>query len=223
MNKRKCSNRMLIPMIGIVATSVVLLLSLYWIVLKVFAANAEPIDQTLSVSSTTSTTTFETTETTQTTIKATTEKATTSNSTITEVTTTVSTTTIELTDISEEVTSEIEFDEIEEEYVVYCQESQENILTRDLGLIQGPSGTETWYNLNMSGVIDIMYESGYKYEYWIRDDGVKMFGQYIMCAADLELHPRGTLVETSLGTGIVCDTGTFTYEDPYRIDIAVTW
>jgi len=91
------------------------------------------------------------------------------------------------------------------------------------GTIIGPSGKETYYNLNMSGVISIMQSLGYNYTYWVRSDGVKMYGDYIMVAADLSIHPRGSLVTTSLGTGLVCDTGTFIYSNPYQIDIATTW
>lgn len=47
--------------------------------------------------------------------------------------------------------------------------------------------------------------------------------QYIMCAADLALRPRGSLVESSLGTCIVADTGDFIYANPTQIDIAVDW
>ena len=91
------------------------------------------------------------------------------------------------------------------------------------GIVDGPSGHETYYNLSMQGVIRIMQEAGYDYEYWVRSDGVKMYGEYVMVAADLSIHPRGSLVETSLGTGIVCDTGDFIYYDSTRLDIAVTW
>lgn len=42
-------------------------------------------------------------------------------------------------------------------------------------------------------------------------------------AANLDVYPRGSLVETSLGTAIVVDTGGFADSDPYQIDIAVTW
>lgn len=97
------------------------------------------------------------------------------------------------------------------------------VLTSFAGIIQGPSGSETYYNLNMSGVISIMKSIGYDYDYWVRADGVKMYGEYVMCAADLNLRPRGSIIETSLGPGIVCDTGGFTTIDPYRLDIAVTW
>ena len=50
-----------------------------------------------------------------------------------------------------------------------------------------------------------------------------MLGNYVICAADLNVHPRGSLVETSLGTGLVCDTGSFALSNPYQIDIAVEW
>ena len=91
------------------------------------------------------------------------------------------------------------------------------------GTVMGPSGKETYYNLDMSGVISIMRSMGNNDEYWVREDGVKMLGDYIMCAANLDVHPRGSLVESSLGTCIVCDTGGFAYENPYQLDIAVTW
>lgn len=83
---------------------------------------------------------------------------------------------------------------------------------------------ETWYNLPMEGVIGIMTAYGYSYDdYWIREDGCKMLGEYIMVAANLDVHPRGSLVMTSLGMGLVCDTGTFAYSNPLQVDIAVNW
>ena len=97
------------------------------------------------------------------------------------------------------------------------------VLTRSRGTITGPSGKETYYNLNMDGVVSIMRGMGNDDEYWVRDDGCKMLGDYIMVAADLDLRPRGSLVDTSLGKGIVCDTGSFANSNPYQIDIAVTW
>ena len=96
-------------------------------------------------------------------------------------------------------------------------------LSRGRGTIQGPSGKETYYNLNMSGVVSIMRRMGYDYEYWVRDAVVKMFGNYVMLAANLNLRPRGSLVQTSLGMGIVCDTGGFAKRNPRQIDIATTW
>ena len=97
------------------------------------------------------------------------------------------------------------------------------VLNSTRGTITGPSGKETYYNLNMDGVVSIMRSMGNNDEYWVRDDGCKMLGDYIMVAADLDIHPRGSLVDTSLGKGIVCDTGSFTNNDPYQLDIAVTW
>lgn len=97
------------------------------------------------------------------------------------------------------------------------------VLSPSNGAVEGPSGRETYYNLDMSGVISIMRSNGYEYEYWVRDDGAKMFGEYVMCAANLDLRPRGSIIETSLGTGIVCDTGGFAAENPTQLDIAVNW
>ncbi len=50
-----------------------------------------------------------------------------------------------------------------------------------------------------------------------------MYGDYVMVAADYSTRPRGTLLESSLGTAIVVDTGTFVYSNPTQIDIAVAW
>lgn len=40
-----------------------------------------------------------------------------------------------------------------------------------------------------------------------------MLGEYIIYAANIDKHPYGSLIETSLGTGIVCDTGGSFYEE----------
>ena len=97
------------------------------------------------------------------------------------------------------------------------------VLSKSAGAVYGPSGKETYYNLDMSGVIATMRRMGYYGEYWVRNDGCKMLGDYIMCAANLSVHPRGSLVECSLGTCIVCDTGGFAAHDPNQLDIATTW
>lgn len=96
-------------------------------------------------------------------------------------------------------------------------------LTKSKGVNQGPSGKETYYNLPMGGVIKTMRRMGNNDKYWVREDGCKMLGDYIMIAANLKVRPRGSLVETSLGTGIVCDTGGFAKRNPKQIDIAVNW
>lgn len=96
-------------------------------------------------------------------------------------------------------------------------------LTASKGVNYGPSGRETYYNLNMDGVVSIMQDMGYDGQYWVREDGVKMYGDYVMVAADLNTHPRGSLVESSLGTAIVVDTGSFAASDPNQLDIATAW
>ena len=97
------------------------------------------------------------------------------------------------------------------------------VLCKGRGVNYGPSGKETYYNLNMSSVVRIMRSMGYTGEYWVREDGCKMLGDYIMVAANLKLRPRGSIVETSLGDAIVCATGGFAKRNPTQIDIAVTW
>jgi len=87
-------------------------------------------------------------------------------------------------------------------------------------------GSETYYNLDMSYVVEIMRSIGFdadSYPYWVRDDGCKMLGDYIMVAANLDIYPRGSVVETTLGPGLVCDTGGFVEWNPYGLDIATTW
>jgi hypothetical protein len=96
-------------------------------------------------------------------------------------------------------------------------------LSKGSGTIMGPSGKETYYNLNMAGVVRIMRRMGNNDEYWVRSDGVKMLGNYVMVAANLSIRPRGSIVQTSLGPGIVCDTGTFIYSNPTQLDVAVAW
>ena len=101
-----------------------------------------------------------------------------------------------------------------------------NKLTRSRGSIQGTSGKETYYNLNMTGVVSIMRRMGFnesEYPYNVRADGVKCLGPYVMVAAHLGKRPRGSKVQTSLGTGIVCDTGGFASSNPTQIDIATAW
>ena len=97
-------------------------------------------------------------------------------------------------------------------------------LTKSGGVYYGPSGKETYYNLNMNGVVSNAQNMGIEGEYWVREDGCKMYGDYIICAADLNIYPRGSLVESSLGTCIVLDTGGFTTNGSgVALDIAVDW
>lgn len=94
------------------------------------------------------------------------------------------------------------------------------ILTAGLGRITYQGHTETWYNLPMQNVVQRAQDMGIPAEYSVRDDGVKMFGQWVIVAA----HPskiRYTLVDTSLGQGVILDTHEMPDEE--LIDIAVEW
>ena len=98
-------------------------------------------------------------------------------------------------------------------------------LTKQAGVFYGPSGKETYYNLPMGRVINYMRDLGYtteEYPYWVRSDGAKMLGNYVMVAADLSVYSKGSIVPTSLGKGIVCDTGAFA-GGSVALDIAVNW
>ena len=97
------------------------------------------------------------------------------------------------------------------------------VLTKTRGVNYGPSGKECYYTLDMTNVIRNLQRNGVYFEYWVRADGVKMYGPFILCAVNYDLHPLGTLVETSLGIGIAADTGGFAVNDPTMVDIATTW
>lgn len=95
------------------------------------------------------------------------------------------------------------------------------ILIAKLGTIQYEGHKETWYNLNMNKVIERADSAtGLDDMYWVRDDGCKMYGPWVIVAA----HPskiRYTFVETSRGTGIILDA--HTAGDMELIDIATNW
>lgn len=92
----------------------------------------------------------------------------------------------------------------------------------DDGLGDGPH-KETYYNLPMKHVCEIAKKKGIKGEYWETDDGLKMYGYFIICAADWDIHPYGSIVLTSLGPGKVLDTGAFKETNPTQVDIATCW
>ena len=96
-------------------------------------------------------------------------------------------------------------------------------LTPESGTFTFEGHTETYYNLDMSVVVQVAQSKGIAGEYHVRSDGAKMIGDYIMVAADYSVHPYGSLVNTSLGMGIVVDTGGFIAWNPQGIDIAVAW
>ena len=125
-----------------------------------------------------------------------------------------------------------EIEELEEDIVnqnntyvntTYTQPTGDGVLTASKGVNYYGNQKETYYNLPMEGVISIAKSQGIEGEYWVRDDGCKMYGNYIIVAANLDVYPRGSLVETSLGTGIVLDTGGFATSNPNQVDIATDW
>ena len=97
------------------------------------------------------------------------------------------------------------------------------VLSRGRGTVTGPNGRETYYNLNMSVIVRMMRARGNEDAYWVRSDGVKMLGNYVMVAANLNVHPRGSIVHSSVGMAIVCDTGGFAKSNPQQLDIAAAW
>jgi len=114
---------------------------------------------------------------------------------------------------------------IEQEEEPEVQEWTGPKLTQSTGRIQGPEAEETWYNLQMGKCIDIMRDLGYsveEYPFWIRSDGCKMLGEYIMVGANTYSIPKGTIVNTSLGKGIVADH-CVAAQSKNLYDIAVTW
>jgi len=95
------------------------------------------------------------------------------------------------------------------------------ILTATKGVNNYNGHLEKYYDLPMQRVVKRAQDMGIPCEYWIREDGVKMFGPWVICAA----HPsvtRYTRIDTSLGPGIVLDYHTV-YADKTLIDIATNW
>lgn len=93
------------------------------------------------------------------------------------------------------------------------------------GGVLTPSGGVNWfngfqekyYNLDMSQVVANAHAMGIQGQYWIREDGVKMLGGYVMVASSD--FAKGTVIQTSLGTAIVVDAGC----PSGVIDVAVSW
>lgn len=83
---------------------------------------------------------------------------------------------------------------------------------------------ETWYDLDMTRIVKKAKRIGVPGDYWVSEDGLKMYGDFVIVAADFDVHPYGCVVLTSLGVpGMVLDTGAFTESDPEQIDVAVDW
>ena len=96
------------------------------------------------------------------------------------------------------------------------------MLTAKAGVFTNEQGIkETYYNLNMSKVISRADEAlGMTGLYWVREDGVKMYGPWVIVASHPSI-PRYSFVETSLGQGIVLDRHELPDKDVY--DIATDW
>ena len=96
-------------------------------------------------------------------------------------------------------------------------------LTKEGGVFNFEGHTETYYNLDMSVVVQVAHDRGIGGEYHVREDGAKMLGDYIMVAANYDIHPYGSFMNTSLGMGIVVDTGGFVAWNPTGCDLATNW
>ena len=85
---------------------------------------------------------------------------------------------------------------------------------------------ETYYNLDMSRIYERADRNfGSHHRKWTREDGVKMYGPYVVLAVNYRKYPYGTTdIPTSLGLGVALDTGAFaTEENLDQVDIAVNW
>lgn len=114
------------------------------------------------------------------------------------------------------------YNEIKDNIIGYTETTHKK-LTKYSGVNYYNQHKETYYNLPMNKVVSIAQNKGYEGKYWVRKDGAKMFGTYIIVAADQSKYPYGTIVDTSLGKGIVLDTGSFIYTNSNQFDIATTW
>ena len=103
--------------------------------------------------------------------------------------------------------------------------SAHTILTKKGGVNYYKGQKETYYNLNMSRIYakaDANF--GKHHKKWTREDGVKMYGPYVVLAVPFDVYPYGTTdIPTSLGLGIALDTGKFAETNKNQIDIAVDW
>ncbi|MDB5160427.1 MAG: hypothetical protein JWO99_690 [Candidatus Saccharibacteria bacterium] len=86
---------------------------------------------------------------------------------------------------------------------------------------KGVSHRETYYDLNMSAVMQSCGQGGY---YSVRPDGAKVDAEgYIIVAANYSSYPKCSIVETSLGPAKVYDTGGFAARYPTGFDLATDW
>ena len=101
-----------------------------------------------------------------------------------------------------------------------------NALTKSKGAqmwtdSKGVTHRETYYDLNMSRVMQACGQGGY---YEVRFDGIKVDRDgYVIIAANYGRYPRCSLTETSVGMAKVYDTGGFAATHPDGFDIATDW
>ena len=102
---------------------------------------------------------------------------------------------------------------------------QAKVLNKRDGVNYFNGTKETYYNLNMTRIYAKADKNfGSHHAKWIREDGVKMYGPYVVLAVPFDVYPYGTTdIPTSLGLGIALDTGTFAETNKNQIDIAVNW
>jgi len=80
---------------------------------------------------------------------------------------------------------------------------------------------ETYYDLPMRVVMGSCGAGGI---YSVREDGAKVDKDgYILIAANFNIYPRCSIVETSMGPGKVYDTGGFAFVHPHGFDLATDW
>lgn len=98
-------------------------------------------------------------------------------------------------------------------------------LTKKGGVNYYNGTKETWYNLPMKRIYEKADKNfGSHHRKWTREDGVKMYGPYVVLAVPFDVYPYGTTdIPTSLGLGIALDTGAFAEVNKSQIDIACDW
>lgn len=102
-------------------------------------------------------------------------------------------------------------------------------LTASKGIIFANGRYYTFYNQPMGGCFRLHKDALAPYtmaDWWVSDEGIKMCGPYVMCAAYTPWFPPGSLVNTPFGVGMVvdynghCDLPGGTKAD---IDICTVW
>ncbi|MFZ1301334.1 MAG: ubiquitin-like domain-containing protein [Candidatus Microsaccharimonas sp.] len=128
--------------------------------------------------------------------------------------------------VSRTVIADIVTQQPTKQVVIVGIKSNPNALTKAKGAqyytdSKGVSHRETYYDLDMSRVMQSCGQGGY---YEIRIDGVKVDRDgYAIIAANYGNYPKCSIVETSVGPGKVYDTGGFAARHPTGFDIATDW